>query len=126
VLYAQARVDSARDLDAHGRRQVIDHLESLLARGRKIDGTPPRNMSRPLVRKIAAQLAASGKSWHYATGIARKMFGKANLDWCTDDELHRIVAALVIHATRAARNLHTGAPTIASDEETTTTPREGQ
>jgi phage gp16-like protein len=113
VLFAQARVDSARDLDEHGRRQVIEHFENLLARGRKIDGTPPRNTSRPLIRKIAVQLAVSGKSWNYAAGIAKKMHGRQNLDWCSDAELHSIVAALAF----AAKRHNAG--------KQTTTPREG-
>jgi hypothetical protein len=101
VLWAQqAGCDSAADLDEHGRRKVIEQLEARLAAGRTVEGTPPRNMDRPLMRKIRAQLAEGGKPWAYAAGTAKKLCGKSNLDWCSDDELSRVVAALAISAKR--------------------------
>ena len=44
--------------------------------------------------KIEALLADAELHWNYAIGIAKKMFKKEALEFCTESELHRIVAAL--------------------------------
>lgn len=102
VLWTQqAGCESAADLDEHGRRRVIEQLERQIADRRSVEGTPPRNMDRPMMRKIRAQLAEAGLPWAYAAGVARKTCGgKTNLDWCSDEELRRVVAALALSAKR--------------------------
>jgi len=101
VLWVQGRVESAADLDAHGRRAVIAHLQSHLKPATIIDGTPPRTLSsRPLLRKIAAQLGAAQRAWPYAEALGRRLAGKQALEFCSDAELGKIVAALAIDARR--------------------------
>jgi len=107
MLWSIARVHSAADLDEGGRRAVLDHLR---ARGftptRK--GRPaPANDRAPLLRKIDAQLAAAGRGREYVEkGMLRRMFGAGaptRLEWCTPDQLHKIVAALSYDAKRRAK-----------------------
>lgn len=102
VLWAQGRVDSARDLDEHGRRQVITHLQAHLER-RPLAGPAPRSLqAKPMLRKIAAQLRAAGKDWHYAAAIATQMYDQGELDWLKDEQLRGVIAALDKDARRRA------------------------
>ncbi|WP_304333737.1 phage protein GemA/Gp16 family protein, partial [Conchiformibius steedae] len=40
------------------------------------------------------------KTWNYAHGIAKKMFGVENVNRLDNDQLHRVVAALQYHTER--------------------------
>jgi len=57
---------------------------------------PPRAAweKQPMLKKIAAILGDLGLQWRYADGIGRQMFGIASVSWCTQDQLHKVVAAL--------------------------------
>lgn len=110
MLWSVARVRSAGELDFTGRKQVLAHLK---ARGFKT-GKPknpragrPSNMDHadrgPSLRKIEALLADAGRAWAYADGMAKKMFHVEKVAWCSTDQLHSIVAALVIDQKRRSR-----------------------
>lgn len=110
MLWTVARVRSAGDLDFTGRKQVLEHMK---ARGFKT-GKPkrphpgrPANMDHPdrgpSLRKIGALLADAGRAWAYADGMARKMFHVEKISWCTVDQLHSIIAALVIDQKRRSK-----------------------
>jgi len=109
MLWTVARVHSSSDLDAHGRRAVIAHLAACGAKPKR----PKRGRSRPhnidsegrgpLLRRIEALLSEAGRPWSYADGIARRMFGRERVELCGDDELHRIVGAMMIDARRHDR-----------------------
>lgn len=108
MLWTVARVRSAGDLDFAGRKCVLDHLR---ARGFK-PGRPAKGRAgRPvpsadraaMVAKIRAMLAAAGREDAYADGIAKHMFGADRFEWLLPDQLHRMVAALVIDAKRRDR-----------------------
>jgi len=107
MLRTIARVDSAADLNAEGRRQVIAHLK---ARGFKpkpgakvqrntadsawdwVNNAAPDRQA--MLRKIAVMLKDSEREKAYADGIGRNMFGIERVEFCAPDQLHRIVAAL--------------------------------
>ena len=57
----------------------------------------------PLVRKIGALLAQSGKTWAYADGIARQMFGAASVQVCDAEQMRKVLAALNYQARREAQ-----------------------
>lgn len=57
----------------------------------------------PQLRKIDAQLRALGKRWAYAIGIAKQMYGRERIEWCTGPELGGIITALSQHQRREAR-----------------------
>ena len=96
MLFAVARVRSAADLDWSGRKRVIDHLK---ASGAKI-GRPgkPKKMDSELMHKIQAQLTDMKLPWEYAQSMARHMFKVARLEWCNQEQQHKIVAALEYEA----------------------------
>jgi len=66
-------------------------------------GLEPSPEKKPLMSKISALLAAQGKGWAYAHGMARRMFGVEKVVWCDFEQLHKIAAALSIHGKRLDR-----------------------
>ena len=53
-----------------------------------------------LIRKIGALLAQAGKTWAYADGIARQMFGAASVQVCDAEQIRKVLAALNVHIRR--------------------------
>ncbi|OSI25085.1 gp16 family protein [Neisseria dumasiana] len=53
-----------------------------------------------LLNKLEALLTAGGKSWNYADGMAKKMFGKDLVRFLTPNQLYKLVQALQIHTNR--------------------------
>lgn len=107
VLWAVARVESAAQLDAHGRIAVIRHLQAHAQRAGK--GRPKsRQRAAPdkaaLVSKIRALLmsAEPRRDDAYADGMSRRMFGVEYFTWCTAEQLGKLVAALSIDQKRRA------------------------
>lgn len=103
VLFVHGRAQSSKELDGHGRRQVIQHLESRL---KAIDPKNPkiapwkgrpRNMQvsdRQELQKIEALLADAGRDWSYADSLAKRMFKRDRVQLCAGHQLIGIVAAL--------------------------------
>ncbi len=108
VLWAVARVDSAKDLDSFGRKAVITHMEAHLKPRQPSDAGAVARAERaaadkqPLMYRIARLVNEAGKSVAYVDGMSRKMFGIEQYQWCTPEQLTRLAAALAIHARRAA------------------------
>lgn len=101
---------SSAEMTADERRAVITELTRLgfrsdaaRARARAFRGRPRDTGEVPLLRKVEALLADGARPWAYAHGLARKMFGVARVEWCRQDQLHRLVAALQIDANRRTR-----------------------
>lgn len=94
MLWTIARVKSAADLDWTGRKRVLEHM---IGCGAKLVGVHrPRAAGdrAGLVGKIGAQLTQMQLPWEYAHGIARHMFKIEKVEWCSPEQLHKIVAAL--------------------------------
>lgn len=104
MLFAVARVRSAKQLDHVGRAKVLDHLKRCGFRGAS-STRPKRPTPAPEVaamcRKVRAQLIALGKLPDtYADGIAQRMYGVQFYEWLQADQLHDLVAALQIRQRR--------------------------
>jgi len=99
MLYAVARVHSARDLDYAGRQRVIEHLKACgfqARRGRRPFPGRPHNADRhPQLLKIEALLADAKRPWAYVDSMAEKMFGKARVAFCDPGEWQALIAALM-------------------------------
>lgn len=104
LLWSVWRVRSAADLDEAGRRAVLDHMKQRGFRPRRKGRGTPAVSREDLVRKIRAQLAAADRPDAYADGVARRMFQVERFEWCTPDQLRRIVAALAYDAKRRGRS----------------------
>lgn len=96
MLWTVARVRSASLLDKFGRGMVIKHLARCGATFNKKGEKRPRppQSKEALVAKIRAQLISAQRPDSYADSMAKHMFNVDRFEWCTADQLHRIVAAL--------------------------------
>lgn len=96
VLFTVAKVESAAQLDAHGRQAVIRQLQSRLPKRAPHRGKPGNSDSadRRALKKIEALLTDASLPWSYASSIARRMYGKLRLEFCSAEELAGVVAAL--------------------------------
>jgi len=56
-----------------------------------------------MMRKIGALLTQTGKSWAYAHGIARKMFGVETVQRCDGEQMRKVLAALNYQARRTGQ-----------------------
>lgn len=103
VLFTQARVRSAGDLDYAGRRKVIEHLAArAAAHGEWAFIARAAKDRQAMLSKIRNQVGGRGK--RYADGMARHMFGVDRIEFCVPDQLRRVVAALEYdRGRRAAR-----------------------
>ena len=63
---------------------------------------PPRSRQAEM-KKVEALLAEAGRPWAYADGMAKRMFDVERVDWLDDDQLHRLMTALIIDAKRQGR-----------------------
>jgi len=100
MLWAVARVKSSTELDFAGRKNVLDHMK---ASGFKVVAKRAGTSARPrpaadkaaLVAKIRALLIAlDNKPDAYADGMSRHMFKVDRFEWCTPQQLGKIIAAL--------------------------------
>lgn len=110
MLGAVAGVNSAADLTASGRKKVLAHLRAcgFKTKGRRHAGKPDYRKlygegKVDLLKKIEAHLAEARRPWNYVHAMARHMFKVDRVQWCTPDQLHKIVAALQYDARRHGR-----------------------
>lgn len=99
LLESAAGVRSAADATEDGLIKILKRMQDagFDQRPRRDFGRRPNLPQRDkseLVKKIEALLADDGKHWNYALGMARKMFGKESIEFCSPAELYKIVAAL--------------------------------
>lgn len=111
MLWTIGRVRSAADLGIEGRRAVLEHL---VARGFKavkksgrptdIHGAKPAVPAarQAQVSKIEALLADAERPWAYAGAMARRICKVDRIEWCTAEQLGKIIAALSYDAKRRA------------------------
>lgn len=120
LLFTVCRVRSAKDLDHAGREKFLSHAKRCgwkpkPATGKPAQGSPnegaPHNLHSeqrgPQLQKVGALLASAQRPWAYADGMAYRMFGKARLALCDQDELQRLIAALNYDANRRAKRAAT-------------------
>lgn len=63
-------------------------------------GRPKNTDKVPMLRKVEALLANAKRPWEYAHATANRMFGVDRLEFLSDEQLRRLVAALQIDANR--------------------------
>ena len=86
---------SAKDITDDDLVKVIQYLDQLGFSKRDFGQKPKVKLSKDaLIGKIEAHLAENQLHWNYAKGIAKQMFQKEALEFCTENQLWRIVAAL--------------------------------
>ncbi len=109
LLQRVCGVNSAADLDARGRGKLLDELRRLTGEGarRTRSNVPPvmptsqvREELQAMTAKLGAIAAELGLSWGYLDGMARRMFHIDKAEWCTAEQMHKLLAALSIHQKR--------------------------
>jgi phage gp16-like protein len=109
ALRTYGGADSATGLTPAGMQAVMKHFQicgfkQLYVPGPRSEKAPDLNVlpeeKRGVVVLIGETLRKSGKCWAYAAGIAARMFGTERLEWCTKEELQKILAALVYQQRR--------------------------
>ena len=109
IIEAKFGESSAKDLTESQLEQLAGHLRTLgwEPEPPKKKGSKPRNMSgtprAPLLSKIEAYLAEAGRPWQYADGVAKRVCGVDRVQWCTPNQLQKVVAALGYNAKRHGR-----------------------
>lgn len=88
----------------------IDELERVVAEMKTKGFTPTsknygqrpsrRQSADPMMRKIEALLADGDLHWNYAHAMAKRMFKVDRVEWLSDGNMHKLVAALQIAANR--------------------------
>lgn len=97
--------NSSKDLNNRELQLLVDRMKST---GFKVKGSFGRRPIPPasretLVGKLEAQLAEAGRTWAYADGLAKRICKVDKVDWCTDEQLHKLIAAMYMDATRHKR-----------------------
>ena len=111
MLWAQARVKSARDLDHAGRAKVLAHMAACGATlGRTAPTFPGKPRNPPAdraaqIRKIEALLADADRPWAYAVGMCKRMCRVDAIEFATPDHLQKLIAALTYDAQRRAKRM---------------------
>lgn len=102
ILQDVGGVKSSKDLTQTGFDAVLKHLQGLGAEFTtpKRTGKKPHNLDSQAakadqLKKIGALLADMKLPWDYATAIAKQMYQKQALEFCSGKELIGITVALV-------------------------------
>lgn len=104
MLWTLARVRSAKDLDDFGRRAVLDHLKARGFKGRAKGRSTPADDRAALINKIRRQMTEANVFSNYVDGMSKKMFQVERFEWCDQDQLRKLVAALNYHIKRKGRH----------------------
>ncbi|SES15200.1 Mu-like prophage protein gp16 [Vreelandella subterranea] len=108
ILARKAGVRSAKELTnktvggvMHEFRRLGFEPKPAKKAGRKAP-RPPRSRQREM-NKVEALLTDAGRAWAYADGMARHMFKVDRVDFLDDNQLHKLLQALIIDAKRQGR-----------------------
>lgn len=63
----------------------------------------PKGTLSPQMGKIEALLADAGRQWAYAHAVAKRVCKVDKLEWCTPEQLQKVIAAMQIDANRRAK-----------------------
>lgn len=107
--------DSSKNMTLNELKAVLDDFSrrgfvaKRTAKTAKRHGKKPKahqqNQSRQaMIDKIEAILADMGLHWNYAHAMSRNMFGKFQLQFCTDDEMMKVMQAMAVYQRRHKNN----------------------
>ncbi len=101
---------SAGDLDMTALDRLLFQMKRLgfVPTKTKATGKRPTAPSKAMGRarilaKITAQLTTRELHWNYAHGMAKRMFGKEQVQWLADEQLYKLMQALQVDQNRRAK-----------------------
>lgn len=101
--------DSTTKMSLIEREKIINEFKKLgwkpsaaakPKHGKKPKVSTDKPSRQAVMDKIEAILSDMGLHWNYAHGIARGMHKKEKLDFCTDEELHKVMQGLAVYQNR--------------------------
>lgn len=99
--------ESSADLNAAGRKELIDYFKKIGFKVVAKTAGRPRPTGagdrKRLILKIEAQLADAARPWAYADAMAKRICKIEKIDWCEPAHLLKIIAALSYDAKRHGR-----------------------
>ncbi|NVE91567.1 gp16 family protein [Vreelandella titanicae] len=108
ILARKAGVSSAKELTnktvggvMHEFRRLGFQPKPTQKAGRKAPNPPATRQAE--MKKVEALLAEAGRAWAYADGMAKHMFKVDRVDFLDDNQLHKLLQALIIDAKRQGR-----------------------
>lgn len=109
MLQNVAGVRSAKELNAAGAAKVLAHLKRCGWKPKtaaKVGRKPKPPAGRGAVMgKVEALLAEAKRPWEYAHAMALRMFQVEKVDWLDDQQLQKLMAALIYDAKRHERSM---------------------
>lgn len=105
MLRSVGGVDSAKNLTPMGAAKVLRHLEGCGFKPMPRTGRRPSVAARrkAQLRKIEALLAEAGRPWNYLNSMVRRICKVEAVEFCDDEMLAKLIAALSIDAKRHGR-----------------------
>lgn len=108
LLARIAGVRSAKDLNQLQMRAVLAEFQRLgwtPRPGTRQGRAKPRpaKSRKAIMGKVEALLAEAKRPWSYADSMARHMFAVERVEWLDDNQLQRLMQALIIDAQRHGR-----------------------
>lgn len=108
ILARKAGVSSAKELTnktvggvMHEFRRLGFEPKPAKKASRKAPNPPATRQAE--MNKVEALLAEAGRAWAYADGMAKHMFKVDRVDFLDDNQLHKLLQALIIDAKRQGR-----------------------
>jgi len=97
---------SAAKLSRTQRYKVIQHLKANAPkRAAHYPDRPNNTDTSAQMKKIEALLAEAKYPWSYAKAIAKRMYHKEQLEFCTSTELTGVISALIKDAKKHGRRI---------------------
>ena len=103
-------VGSSKDLKQHQFDAVMSAFKAngftdakqKSRNARRTPKKPHTSSKQAMIAKINAICAEKGVGLEYVDGICRKRFGKMRIEFCTDEEVRKVLQMMVIHQERNA------------------------
>jgi len=89
---------SAAKLNRSQRQKVIHYLARY---SQDFPDRPHNTETTAQLKKIEALLADQRLPWSYAVNIAKRMYQRQRLEWCSSDQLRSVITALVKRTEKA-------------------------
>ena len=96
---------SSAKLSGVQRFKVIKHLKAHAPKQKSYPDRPNNTDTSAQMQKIEALLAEAKYPWSYAKAIAKRMYDKEQLEFCTGAQLTGVISALIKDAKKHGRRV---------------------
>lgn len=111
ILKRVTSKDSCKNMTENQLKAVINEFKKYCWKPKASQTTAKHYGTKPtasvelpsrqtMIDKVGAILADMGMHWNYAHAMSNNMFGKLQLQFCTDDEMFKVMQALIVYQRR--------------------------